>query len=216
MKVMGNATEDGIVVGNIYNKYETTNLIARRLLDGFEKSLLSLVARATPSTIHEVGCGEGYWTLKLKSLGYSVTGSDFSTLAIAEAKKNAGEEQADTFFVSDIASHHPKQEADLILACEVLEHLPKPEKALAALEKMANLWLLCSVPREPYWGFLNMCRGKYWKKLGNTPGHLQRWTKNAFLELLKEFFTIVEVRLPLPWTMALCRTRTSENAEKSC
>ena len=37
--------------------------------------------------------------------------------------------------------------------------------------------LLVSVPREPLWRALNMLRGAYWRALGNTPGHLNHWSK---------------------------------------
>ena len=44
--------------------------------------------------------------------------------------------------------------------------------------------LLVSVPREPLWRGLNMARGAYIKDLGNTPGHLNHWSRKAFVELL--------------------------------
>lgn len=205
MKVLGNVVDGGIVAGNVYNKYETKNPIARGLLNGFRRDLLELAAKAGPSTIHEVGCGEGFWTLCLRRLGYAATGSDFSGIAIAQAKNNAGESEKDIFFASDILSLGPEHGASLILACEVLEHLSDPAAALKNLAALAKPWFLCSVPNEPVWSILNICRGKYWSRLGNTPGHLQRWSKNAFLRLLGENFTIIEVRTPFPWTMALCR-----------
>ncbi len=42
---------------------------------------------------------------------------------------------------------------------------------------------------------------------GNTPGHLQHWSRAGFLRLVADYFEVVEVRTPLPWTMALCRPR---------
>ena len=40
------------------------------------------------------------------------------------------------------------------------------------------------MPREPLWRGLNMARGAYVKDLGNTPGHLNHWSRKAFVELL--------------------------------
>jgi hypothetical protein len=54
---------------------------------------------------------------------------------------------------------------------------------------------------------LNLARGHYWRDLGNTPGHLQHWSTLAFLDLLQDHLEVLELRTPLPWTMALCRTR---------
>ena len=39
--------------------------------------------------------------------------------------------------------------------------------------------LLVSVPREPLWRGLNMARGAYMRDLGNTPGHVNHWSKRA-------------------------------------
>jgi len=63
------------------------------------------------------------------------------------------------------------------------------------------------VPREPIWRILNIARGKYIGDLGNTPGHVNHWSRRGFIDLLSRRFDVVEVRSPLPWTMALCRVR---------
>jgi hypothetical protein len=63
------------------------------------------------------------------------------------------------------------------------------------------------VPREPLWRLLNMARGRYWRDLGNTPGHLQHWSSEGLRALLMRHVEVRLVRTPLPWTMALCRRR---------
>jgi hypothetical protein len=88
---------------------------------------------------------------------------------------------------------------------EVLEHVPDPEAVLAEMARVASAWLLVSVPREPLWRSLNLARGAYVKDLGNTPGHLSHWSKRGFARLLARYGEIVELRSPLPWTMALLR-----------
>jgi hypothetical protein len=89
----------------------------------------------------------------------------------------------------------------------VLEHLDDPERALDRLVELAQPWLLLSVPREPLWRVLNLARFKYVGELGNTPGHLGHWSRRGFLGLLRSRVEVVDVRSPVPWTMALCRTR---------
>ena len=86
-----------------------------------------------------------------------------------------------------------------------LEHLEDPAGALDVLAGLARPWLLASVPREPLWRVLNCARGKYWADWGNTPGHLQHWSRSGFLAFLERRFQVVEARSPLPWTVALCR-----------
>lgn len=202
-------SEDGIVVGNTYDKYGTKNPIARYLVNGFSRSLEALVERTGARTIHEVGCGEGYWVLRWQQAGWQVRGSDFSTTAIELACANAREAGVDPAFrvasVYDLSP--PADAAELVVCCEVMEHLEEPERALSVLAKLASPHLIVSVPREPVWSWMNMARGKYWHDFGNTPGHIQRWSRRRYLDLLSRYVDIVEVRTPLPWTMALCRSR---------
>ena len=69
----------------------------------------------------------------------------------------------------------------LATAIEVLEHVPDPEHTVAEMARCARGGhLLVSVPREPLWRGLNMARGAYLKDLGNTPGHVNHWSKRSF------------------------------------
>ena len=52
-------SEDGIVTGNTYDKYGSTNPVVRRLMGGFERALEELFDRAEPRSLLDVGCGEG-------------------------------------------------------------------------------------------------------------------------------------------------------------
>ncbi len=71
-------------------------------------------------------------------------------------------------------------EFDLVTATEVLEHVPDPETVLAEMARVARGHLLVSVPHEPMWRALNLARGAYVRDLGNTPGHLNHWTRRGF------------------------------------
>jgi len=93
------------------------------------------------------------------------------------------------------------------VACEVLEHLEDPEPALVALARVTRHHLFASVPREPLWRVLNLARGRYLGRLGNTPGHLQHWSRAAFVRLLSRHFVVRALRTPLPWTQVLCEPR---------
>jgi len=209
MKVVKGQSEGGILVGNTYDKYNTRNPIARYLVRGFSDALTSLVEESGKSEIHEVGCGEGYWTLKWQTEGKQARGSDFSSIAIGLARENAeARGLTDRFMVEDIYRLSPDRDsAPLVVCCEVLEHLEWPDRALEVLQSLARPYLIVSVPREPMWSAMNMARGRYWSDWGNTPGHIQRWSRSDFLGLLSNYVEIVKVRSPLPWTMALCRVR---------
>jgi 2-polyprenyl-3-methyl-5-hydroxy-6-metoxy-1,4-benzoquinol methylase len=207
MKVSGGERQSGIVVGNTYDKYTSTNPIVNLVMRGFHKSLSQFVVQAEPSSIHEVGCGEGYWTIHWAKQGIEVRGSDFSSKVIDIARHNAANEAVDSkiFFSESIYQlDSVKHSADLIVCCEVLEHLEEPEQALKVLQSITQNYLILSVPREPLWRILNLARGKYIKDLGNTPGHIQHWSRNSFIKLVSKYFKVVSVKKPLPWTMLLC------------
>jgi 2-polyprenyl-3-methyl-5-hydroxy-6-metoxy-1,4-benzoquinol methylase len=96
-------------------------------------------------------------------------------------------------------------EFDLAAATEVLEHVPDPEAIVAEMARVARRHLLVSVPREPLWRALNMARGAYLREFGNTPGHLNHWSRRSFEALLGRYGQVQEARSPFPWTMLLVR-----------
>jgi SAM-dependent methyltransferase len=195
------------VGGNVYDKYATSNPIERRLVGGFLGDVRELAVRTGARDAHEVGCGEGELSLMLARHGLSVRGSDISAEVIEEARRRAGAAGlAVSFRAAPISALAPPEDAaELVVCCEVLEHLEDPTHGLDVLIALARPWLLVSVPREPIWRALNLARLKYVRELGNTPGHLGHWSRRGFLDFLRGRVEVVEVRNPLPWTMALCR-----------
>jgi len=208
MKISGGEKEDGIIIGNVFNKYSSSNPIVNWIMNNFESSLSEFVSQVSPSTIHEVGCGEGFWVLNWAKQGISAKGSDFSSKIIELAVQNAANHNLDPalFSTRNIYELEPEQHsADLIVCCEVLEHLEEPEQALASLQRITQKYLIISVPREPLWCTLNLIRGKYIRSWGNTPGHIQHWSSQQFVSLISQYFTVVAIKKPLPWTMLLCQ-----------
>ena len=98
-------------------------------------------------------------------------------------------------------------EFELVAATEVLEHVTDPERALAEMARVASRYLLVSVPHEPLWRVLNVARGAYLRQLGNTPGHLNHWTRRSFVSLLGRYGEVMQTRAPFPWTMLLVAVR---------
>ena len=198
-----------VVAGNVYPKYTTRNPLVRLLVANFRSHLRQLVERTGARQVHEVGCGEGFLARQLAAQGCDVRGSDLSPTTIAEARRRSAEVTPPiTFQVADLYELNPGRDAaELVICCEVLEHLPDTARALDILNQLARPHLIVSVPKEPLWRILNVARGRYWSELGNTPGHLQHWSRRGFTELLEQHFEVIEVRAPLPWTMALCQAR---------
>lgn len=210
MKISGGLKEEGVVIGNAFDKYGSANPIVKIMMKGFSLSLSGMVAASKPSTIHEVGCGEGFWVCKWAKAGIQVKGTDFSSQVIQMAKQNALLQgvSPDLFKTASIYElEHGSHSAELVVCCEVFEHLENPRAGFEALQRVVSKNLILSVPREPLWRFLNVARFKYLKDLGNTPGHVQHWSKRAFLKTVSNYFEILNVRSPVPWTMILCRQK---------
>lgn len=177
-------------------------------MSGFLSSFHELVDRVRPDSIHEVGCGEGHLTTRLASRGYDIRGSDVSEQAIAEARQRNQANGTDVDFhqksIYDL--EEGVDSAPLMICCEVLEHLDRPGEAMSILTRLAEPYLLLSVPREPLWHLLNLARFRYVTDFGNTPGHVQHWSGRGFKQFVGNHAEIVEQRHPLPWTMVLCKT----------
>jgi SAM-dependent methyltransferase len=198
---------EAVPTGNTYDKYGSENPVVRRLMAGFESSLDELWGLAAPRSILDVGCGEGVltaqWAERLD--GGRIVGIDLDDPKLrAEWDKRRRPnleyrvEEATSLSFAD-------NEFDTATAIEVLEHVPEPERTVAEMARVAERWLLVSVPREPVWRMTNMARGAYLKDLGNTPGHLNHWSKRSFISLLSRYGKVEQVRSPFPWTMLLVR-----------
>lgn len=193
--------------GNVYDKYGTSNPVARRLMAGFTGELDELVGLTGATEAHEVGCGEGELSIRLARRGLRVRATDAFGQVLEEARRRASAAGVEIAFeATPVEELGPEgHAAELVICCEVLEHLEDPERALEVLARLARPWLIASVPREPLWRALNLARLSYVSELGNTPGHLNHWSKRGFVRFLRRRFEVVEVRSPLPWTMVLCR-----------
>jgi SAM-dependent methyltransferase len=201
---------EGTVTGNTYDKYGSTNPVVRRLMARFEGTLEELFTQADPQSLLDVGCGEGVLTHQwAQRLGDErrVVGIDLDDPALhAEwAKRTAPNLDYRVMKAENLP--FADGEFDAATAIEVLEHVPDAEHTVAEMARVAKRWLLVSVPREPLWRGLNMARGAYWKDLGNTPGHVNHWSKRSFVALLSRHGEVVQARSPFPWTMLLVRLR---------
>jgi 2-polyprenyl-3-methyl-5-hydroxy-6-metoxy-1,4-benzoquinol methylase len=176
---------------------------------GFERTLDELFNRAAPGSVLDVGCGEGVlshqWAQRVAP--GKVVGIDLLDPKL-EAEW-ATRQAANLEFAAMRAEQleFADNEFELVAATEVLEHVPDPVRVLAEMARVASGHLLVSVPHEPLWRMLNMARGAYVRQLGNTPGHLNHWTRRGFVGLLAGYGEVLEIRTPFPWTMLLVRVR---------
>jgi 2-polyprenyl-3-methyl-5-hydroxy-6-metoxy-1,4-benzoquinol methylase len=198
-----------VPTGNTYDKYGASNPVVRRLMASFEGTLEELLDRAGREggieSVLDVGCGEGVltaqWADRLpdrRIVGLDLPDPKLEAHWAASARENLE-------FAIGRAEQLPfaDDEFDLACAIETLEHVADPERSAAELARVARRYVLASVPREPLWRALNLARGAYVRQLGNTPGHLNHWSRRSFERLLARHGEVVEVRSPFPWTMVL-------------
>ncbi len=201
------------VVGNYYNKYNSKNFIENFLIDNYFKSLLKVCKKNSINNFIDIGCGEGNWLNEFTKKGFQCIGTDHSDHVIRLAKKNLDFENLEIFksniydenFSSLINEKILSTGIKNIFFLEVLEHLENPVRIINQFKKINFDKMLITVPNEPLWRILNCCRLKYLNNFGNTPGHINHFSKKKLKNLLSNNFEIIEIRLPLPFLLFLIK-----------
>lgn len=194
-------------------KHESRNPILRAMIGNFHREVAHLVHRARPRSLLDLGCGEGYVLDALvrsgvaDELDIALTGADLSQRAVERARARLGDRA--TVRCADATAPNFDGSFDLVMMLEVLEHLEDPAIMLDHLDALTTRHLVLSVPWEPYFRAMNFMRGKYVRRLGNHPEHLQNWTRNDFLAFVEQRFDVLVHRpQAFPWTLVLAERRT--------
>lgn len=192
-----------VLVGNVYDKFGSRNPLVRHLMRGFLTAIDGCVTLARPTSILEVGCGEGeligHLARRFTHLN-RYAACDLSLDKLSSNLPRAIECQVANAYALPYAT----ASFDLVVCCEVLEHLEAPDQAIRELCRVSARHLLVSTPREPLWRALNLLRLAYWSDWGNTPGHVQHFSRNSLERLLSQQAKILRICSPIPWTVALC------------
>jgi SAM-dependent methyltransferase len=199
---------------NFRGKYESGK-IGNKLLDGYFKAINSLLSEVSIDKKNakaiEIGCGEGLSTKRINDLlsdNIVLEGSEYVEHQIPFAKKNNPGMKITKESIYELT--HKNDTFNLVFLPEVLEHLDYPEEGLIELYRITKKegYLIIGVPNEPLWRILNMMRGKYLKDFGNTPGHLNNWSKRGVIKLVeKHYGEVISTRSPLPWTILLAKKK---------
>jgi 2-polyprenyl-3-methyl-5-hydroxy-6-metoxy-1,4-benzoquinol methylase len=189
-------------------KHESTNPIQRKLIGNFHAKAVEMIRRAQPSTILELGCGEGYVLSALADAGVDaeLTGIELDDRAARIARERLGDRAT--------IEHRDARELaadgrrfDMVMMLEVLEHIRDPAQMLPIVDSLTNGWVLLSVPWEPVFRGLNLLRGKNVTRLGNDPDHVNHWGRMGFSKFVSTRFDVVTTPEVFPWTMVLARSR---------
>ena len=187
-------------------KYTTDNPISRLLVTGFFSSLEKLAGTVGPQqdlSVLEVGCGIGQSSMRLHRMfgEPEMQVSDFNPYIVKKLQ-----EQSFPFPIRQESATNLQREDksfDVVVLLEVLEHIPDYEEVLSELFRVSRRHVIVSVPNEPVWRMLNMARGKYWSEWGNTPTHVNHWSRWGIQSLVGQYGTVKQVCNPIPWTMLL-------------
>lgn len=191
-------------VGNATDKYEDTNPVVRSLLGRFLDRVEDAAASIAPSSVLDVGCGEGVVTERLarRLAPAHVLGVDADDQGLSAAWRGRSAPNLRFGTASAYDLELADGSFDLVCAVEVLEHLEHPHEALAELARVSGRALLLSVPNEPAWRISQLLAGRNVRRLGDSPGHVNHWSKRAFGQLVSDLGA-VRTETVFPWTLAL-------------
>ena len=183
-------------------KYHDRSPLVRFANQRFLSTIASFLRMVHFESLLDVGCGEGVVLASIRDdfeVGCYGLDLDYDRVHFTRT------EMASNRFVNGDAQRLPYSEGafDLVLLLEVLEHVGHPERVLEEASRVSSKYLLVSVPNEPWWRVGNMIRLKYIRDFGNTPEHINHWTKSGFRSLISERFRIISMRLPMLWTFIL-------------
>lgn len=186
-------------------KYHTGNPLVRVLLERFLDEVLEVVGELEPSSIADLGCGEGIvaWLLHQRFPSTAYIGLDTSRPSIEAARSLNSELRFEVRSLGDSPS--PDERAELALCLEVLEHLPDPDHAVSKILSWTHDRALVSVPWEPFFRLGNLLRGRYLRSWGDHPEHLQHFGRRSLRRLLARHATVERVWPSFPWILGLIR-----------
>ncbi len=133
-------------------------------------------------SVADIGCGPGNLLYMLSQQWPDIKyfGSDFSSAAVATAKRKVPTAEFETYDVYDQLG----KSFDLVFCCETLEHLLYPDKALANILQIAKITCVLTVPDG---------------RVDSYPGHINFWSEDSwkiFLEPHKANWEIQTYRIP--------------------
>lgn len=135
----------------------------RKAIAGRLSALLRLIgADAAKSSVLEVGCGPGVYSVALAKNGANVTALDYSRGMIEAAARNAEKNGVKIDFITgDFIDAVIEKRFDIVFATGVMEYIA-PSQQLAVLAKMARLSDKAVIVSFPKRGVLHAVARQLW------------------------------------------------------
>ena len=127
----------------------------------------------------DIGCGRGLFLQLMKKKGWSVYGTESSSVSASAAKKNLGEEAV---LVSKNLDEFKNinTKFDIITLWHVLEHLQEPKKIIDLLEKKLSPGGYVVIETPNFHSFQHFINRNNWIHL-DCPRHITHFTKNGLI-----------------------------------
>lgn len=186
-------------------EYNSRNILSLKLFDNFYKSLGNILQNFnSEDKILEVGCGAGESSRRIREV---LKNNFFEASDYDERYVNVLSSMNLDFKISKESVYSLKRldsEFERVIMLEVLEHLTDYDSALKELFRVASRSVVISVPNEPLWRILNMMRLRYLKNWGNTPGHINHFSKRSLVNILNKHGKVKNIYTPVPWIIIEC------------
>jgi SAM-dependent methyltransferase len=129
----------------------------------------------------DIGCGNGGWLLKLRTLGWRVEGVEFSAQACQQARAAGLTVHQGSLVDAELPSEH----FDVVRIWQTLEHVPDPAGVLREIARILKPGgqLLVGVPNAGGW--LARAWGPLWFDL-DVPRHLWHFTAPELRALVEQ------------------------------
>lgn len=182
------------------------------------RGIREVLHEAPRGELLDAGCGDGFISSQLMSLGYKVTGIDSDPELINRARSTFPGIRFDCLSLyDDLSASAPDQGWDVILSCEVIEHLFSPScflKNVTKYLKPAGRLVLTT----PYHGYLKnvaISVSGAWDRHHSVNwegGHIKFYSRRTLTDLLTESgFEVLRCqgvgRIPLFWKSMICEAR---------
>ncbi len=196
--------EDKIKKDETSQKY--FNVLSRGPTHKFIKDVLKEIKKIRAKNILDVGCGTGYVTKRIAKINPNIIAVDTDKKRIELAKEYT-QYKVDFRVIEPGILPFPDNSFDLVTCLEVLEHVSDYIGFIKELKRVSRKYVIITVPNEPYFRLANFFRGRHLKTLGNVPDHLNHFSKNSIVRILKKYFKIRKAKISaFFWTLVICET----------